>query len=85
VSLSPGSFVGLCQTCSNVTVRTSWSSPSNRRAGGNASGCLCEQSTAGLGPTRPAVSFFDMAFVISGVLLALMDYVTERAKKIDKI
>jgi hypothetical protein len=25
-----------------------------------------------------------MAFVISGVLLALMDYVTERAKRIDK-
>jgi uncharacterized protein (TIGR00645 family) len=25
-----------------------------------------------------------MAFVISGVLLALMDYVTERAKKLDK-
>jgi hypothetical protein len=26
-----------------------------------------------------------MAFVISGVLLALMDYVTGRAKKIDKV
>jgi hypothetical protein len=26
-----------------------------------------------------------MAFVISGVLLALMDYVTERAKKIEKV
>ena len=26
-----------------------------------------------------------MAFVISGVLLALMDYMTERAKKIDKV
>jgi hypothetical protein len=25
-----------------------------------------------------------MAFVISGVLLALMDYVTERAKKLGK-
>jgi uncharacterized protein (TIGR00645 family) len=26
-----------------------------------------------------------MAFVVSGVLLALMDYLTERAKKIDKV
>jgi uncharacterized protein (TIGR00645 family) len=25
-----------------------------------------------------------MAFVISGVLLALMDYITERAKKLDQ-
>ena len=40
--LSPGSYVGLWQTCWSVTVRISWSCPSSQQAGGNASRCVLD-------------------------------------------